>query len=591
MTESREIAAECADRAGSLFELGKLAEAHAEVCRGLLVSPDDIPLLQLLVDIDDILNLTAEAVEACSRLAVLLPGNALLQVKIGQLWMKAFDHARAEAAFHEALAIDPRNPIAMDCLADLWRGGGKTGEAKSMLLRRASVSPDLESQAAYRFKTHLVQPVVARDNAEIDAARAEFAAALVSGPETQFLDPYKLGLGPNFYMGYQGRDDRPLQEALARYYLAATPSLGATAPHIGQSSAERRIRVGIVCHYFSKHTVGYLTYGLAALLNRKRFELVLFRTPNSNRDGDTQRFAATATLIDLPPDLAGARQVIAQARLDVLHFPEIGMEPLVYFLAFARLATVQTVAWGHPITTGIPNVDLFLSPDAMEPEGAEAHYSERLVRMRNLTFAGERPDAPQPFDLQLDTTRPSYVCVQSLFKVHPDFDAVLAPILRRDPRGIIYFVTFLPHPDSILKARFARSLGADAARVRFLPRMTTGQFRHLARSADVILDVPQWSGGKTSLDAFAMGTPVVHQPGAFMRGRHTLAFYRRMGLTAPIADTTENYAELAVRVANERAFRDDVRAQIAANSNKLFNEAESIREIEEVWAAALRDRR
>ena len=35
----------------------------------------------------------------------------------------------------------------------------------------------------------------------------------------------------------------------------------------------------------------------------------------------------------------------------------------------------------RPVTTGLPAMDLFLSSEAMEIPGADAHYSERLVRL------------------------------------------------------------------------------------------------------------------------------------------------------------------------------------------------------------------
>ena len=87
-----------------------------------------------------------------------------------------------------------------------------------------------------------------------------------------------------------------------------------------------------------------------------------------------------------------------------------------------------------------------------------------------------------------------------------------------------------------------------------------------------------------------MGTPIVHWPGEFMRGRHTLAFYRRMGIEAPVVDSSEAYVATAVRLVHDSGFRADVRAQIVANSAKLFNDVASIREIEEVWETALRER-
>ena len=42
--------------------------------------------------------------------------------------------------------------------------------------------------------------------------------------------------------------------------------------------------------------------------------------------------------------LDSARQAIATTEPDFLFCPEIGMDPVVYFLAFARLAPVQTVS-------------------------------------------------------------------------------------------------------------------------------------------------------------------------------------------------------------------------------------------------------
>src|SRR5690606_19271467 len=99
--------------------------------------------------------------------------------------------------------------------------------------------------------------------------------------------------------------------------------------------------------------------------------------------------------VDLPDDLPRARAAIAEAELDILHYPEIGMDHMAYFLGFARLATLQTMAWGHPITSGLPTIDLFLSVAEMEPPGADTHYSEKLIPLRGLSFTVEPPARPQ----------------------------------------------------------------------------------------------------------------------------------------------------------------------------------------------------
>lgn len=47
--------------------------------------------------------------------------------------------------------------------------------------------------------------------------------------------------------------------------------------------------------------------------------------------------------LQAPRSLDEARRVVAKEELDVLVYPDIGMEALTYFMAFARLAPVQVL--------------------------------------------------------------------------------------------------------------------------------------------------------------------------------------------------------------------------------------------------------
>jgi hypothetical protein len=67
-----------------------------------------------------------------------------------------------------------------------------------------------------------------------------------------------------------------------------------------------------------------------------------------------------------------AQRMIGSLELDVLVFGEVGMDALTYFLAFARLARVQTAFWGHAVTTGISPLD-----DDGAPEGLVRGRAER----------------------------------------------------------------------------------------------------------------------------------------------------------------------------------------------------------------------
>ena len=247
-----------------------------------------------------------------------------------------------------------------------------------------------------------------------------------------------------FYLAYHAADDLPLQRAVARLYETACPELTADLADPAPRT-DGRVHVGFVSQYWHQHTIAKLNRGLIRTLDRRRFHVTLFTTPHA---GDAMRAALVAAadrVVELPVELAGARRLIAAERLDALYYADIGMSALTYFLAFARLAPLQCLTWGHPDTTGITNLDRFLSCDAMEPEGAERHYSETLVRLPGPTLHYARPSLParpkprSAFGLPDDAHL--YVCPQSLFKIHPDFDRALVELLRRDPRGLVVLLS------------------------------------------------------------------------------------------------------------------------------------------------------
>jgi CRISPR-associated protein Csy1 len=70
--------------------------------------------------------------------------------------------------------------------------------------------------------------------------------------------------------------------------------------------------------------------------------------------------------------------------LDVLVYPEVGMHPDIVALSALRLAPVQCMAWGHPTTSGSPQMDWYISCEAMETADAPSQYRERLALLPGL---------------------------------------------------------------------------------------------------------------------------------------------------------------------------------------------------------------
>src|SRR5438552_1508100 len=130
-----------------------------------------------------------------------------------------------------------------------------------------------------------------------------------------------------------------------------------------------------------------------------------------------------------------AQRVLAE-ELDVLVYPELGMNAASFTLASLRLAPVQVAGWGHPTTTGLPTIDWFLSSAGMEPEDGAAHYTERLVTLPGLGTRYGQPAGAAQVSREAHgfaATDHLYLVPQSLFKIHPDNDAIFARIVERDP--------------------------------------------------------------------------------------------------------------------------------------------------------------
>ena len=186
-------------------------------------------------------------------------------------------------------------------------------------------------------------------------------------------------------------------------------------------------------------------------------------------------------------------------------------------------------------------------------------------------------------ELGLPETGTLYGCPQNLFKLHPDFDAVLAAIAEGDPAG--YLV--LPEGrhsawTELVKARWAKSYPLLNRRTVFLPRTSWDRFMAMMAQMDMLLDPLHFGSGNTFYDAMVTGTPVVTWPGRFARGRNVAAAYRQMGIAdAPVALDLKDYAPLALALGGDRERRDALQqASMEAAGRELFEDMQAVRDFE-----------
>jgi predicted O-linked N-acetylglucosamine transferase (SPINDLY family) len=580
--------------AALLQRLGRLDEA-AQAYRALLaVEPNHPDGLVNLGAVLEELGRLDEAAAVLRRALAAAPGEVAALNNLGNVLQRLDSAEAAAACFRKALAAAPDNPDIEANLGNALQKQGLIDEARACYGRALARRPS----PGLRLRAALTLPVIYRAVEEMAAARRGLETALDQLLEAPIAieGPFREVGVTGFYLAYQGLDDRSVQEKLARVLLHACPALAWTAPHCRDGGSPRRggpIRLGVVSHHLRNHTIGKLNRGLIARLDRARFEVIVFSTSREEDEIAHQIRRHADHFVALPQRLQAARALIAEAALDALYYPDVGMDPFTYFLAFARLAPMQCTTWGHPVTTGIPNMDAFISCAPAEAPGAERHYSERLVRLAVMSNYYERPAVPRPLksraDLGLDERRHLYVCPQTLFKLHPTFDAVLGEILRRDPQGEVLLIEGSPASwTELVRRRLRTNLGDVADRIRFLPRLPGPDFISLIAAAEVMLDTTHFCGGNTSYEAFALGTPVVTLPSPLLRARLTAGMYRQMGIDEAVASSPDEYVETAVRLGTDAAARAALKARIAERRAVLFENDRAVAEHERFFAEACR---
>ncbi|WP_165644388.1 glycosyltransferase, partial [Oharaeibacter diazotrophicus] len=513
--------------------------------------------------------------------------------------------ARADRVVADGLAailaggIPPENWAT---IANMLRIGGREADAAALVDLRLAVAPDCLRARLIRAMNRLA--VIHASEDEIDRRRALYAADLAeldarvaaASPAARAAAAAEVGGAKPFFLSYQGRDDTELQRVYGRI-LAALTAAALPAPAALAGRPDGRIRVGFATSYFTLHSVSKLFRGWIERLDRRRFEVIGYQF---SPDRDPTRDAIAASADRWRSGSASAaewRRVIEADRPHALIHLEIGMGTLSVQLAAQRLAPVQAMAWGHPVTSGLPTIDWFLSSELMEPDDGARHYTERLVRLPGLSICY----APLPSEggrltragLGLRDDAVVYVCCQSLFKYLPRDDALVVAIARRLPAAQFLFIGDPAAPTTAvfrerLHGAFAAA-GLDPRRhVVITPPVPPDLFPSLLHCGDVYLDSVGWSGGNTTLEAVACGLPPVTLPTGLMRGRHTTGILCAMDMPELIAADRDDYVAKAVALADP-ALDAAVRARLADRRARLWNDERPVRALEDWLDRAVRE--
>ncbi len=234
---------------------------------------------------------------------------------------------------------------------------------------------------------------------------------------------------------------------------------------------------------------------------------------------------------------------------------------------FARRAAPLQASWaGYMATTGVAAMDLIVADAHEVPAGAEAHYSEGVLRLPHAWICWDPPaEAPDPGPPPADHAgRVTFGSLNTPAKLNGTVIRLWARLLGAVPDSRL-----LLRYKGLDEAGVAARLAGDFAAAGIAPDRLTieggalpAAFLATYRRIDIALDPFPFSGSITTCEALWMGVPVVTLPGETFASRHSLSILWTAGLGDLAAADADDYVRRAALLAADAGRRRDLRREL-----------------------------
>jgi predicted O-linked N-acetylglucosamine transferase (SPINDLY family)/glycosyltransferase involved in cell wall biosynthesis/predicted O-methyltransferase YrrM len=345
-----------------------------------------------------------------------------------------------------------------------------------------------------------------------------------------------------------------------------------------------KIRIGILAAHYAPQTETFTTLPFYQHLNRDIFEIVLYTLNDSNHRLHRYCAGHADAMVVLPDDLTNQVQRIRVDNLDLLLVATnvTAVTNAITLLATHRLARIQCVNNSSCATTGIKNIDYYLSGSLTELEvEAQSQYTEKLLCIDGAAHC--RDEATEGNSLVTITVDRSslglaeddvvYISGANFFKITPELELIWAKILKQQPKAKLVLYPFNPnwsnhYPINAFKQRIKntfKEVGLEEDRLIILePVANFADVKARLELADVYLDSFPFSSINSLIDPLEVGLPIVVHDGNNFRSLMGAALLRSLEISDLVADSEESYIQIAVALGNNPELRQQKSAEIKA---------------------------
>lgn len=570
---------------------GEPAEAIACYRQAIVLQPNHARAMNNLGFALKMLGRLDEALASIERAIVCEPNTAVSYNNRGNVLHQQRRFDEAVASYQQALALDPADPEVHSNLAATYHELRTLDRAVDHLREAIRLRPDY-AEAYNNLGLTL------KEQGRLQEAADAFRQALR-------LEPNYLLAGSNLLLTLSHDptiDDDTLFDEHRRWgELHGIPTVNVGKPTLAKQgetareshpTGDRPLRVGYVSPHFNVSPEAPFVEPVFMHHDPSQVETVLYSQASAT-DAVTERLRKLAGVwcdtCGMTDDQMAQR--IQADRIDIL-VDLAGHTANNRLLVFARRpAPVQATWLGYCHTTGLPAIDFRLTDMVADPPGEPIRHVEELMRLPD-SFCCFLPPRNAPDVGSLPALRSGRITFGSLHKLAKLNSQVLdlwGRLLSVLPEArLLLFRDTLQgsSAESFRRALLERGLDADRFEIRNLAPMPGG---HLAVYADVdiALDVFPWSGHATACESLWMGVPIVTLRGGRHAGRMVASMLTQAGLNDWIAETPDDYVQIAIRAACDLQSLGQLRANLREKlkTSRLCDAAAFTRSLERAYRA------
>ncbi len=332
----------------------------------------------------------------------------------------------------------------------------------------------------------------------------------------------------------------------------------------------RRLRLGYYSCEFYRMQMFHFLYPLLQHHDRTRFELYAY-SGSAHQDTATELYRACfdhwVDLSTLDREERTAR--IAADNLDILVAATGNSFDEDYAFFLDHPARLQVGWWiSSGATSTLDCFDWLLLDRVSAPDGSDALFSEPLWRLDGpgtpFKIDNMGPVSPLP---ALERGFVTFCSLTRLFRLNPEVIRVWSQILHRLPTARLLIDSLElgdPQGCDALQHQFAHH-GISAERLD----LRRDNPWHSLHASDITLDAFPFSAGTSPCQAMYMGHPVITRAGLPSHGRLAASHVTAAGHPEWVAQSEEDYINLAVDVAENieklAKIRQSLRAELEAS--------------------------